>query len=126
METPQQTTHAASLGSYILGFILSIVLTLIPFGLLMLYQIQGQMLVSRPVLAAIFITAAIAQLLVQLFFFLHLGREQKPRWNALSAAFALFIVFVVVGGSLWIMANLEHTDVSELYTDGIVSPQHEQ
>lgn len=122
----QPPTQHTALGSYILGFILSIILTLIPFGLLMLYQIPGQMLLSLPMLTAIFIVAAIAQLLVQLFFFLHLGRESKPRWNAVSAAFALFIVIVVVGGSLWIMSNLQHTDVSDVYTDGIITPQTEQ
>lgn len=51
---------------------------------------------------------AISQLLVQLIFFLHLGRESKPRWNILVFLFAALVVLIVVVGSLWIMNNLDY------------------
>ncbi len=51
---------------------------------------------------------AVTQLLVQLLFFLHLGRESKPRWNLIVLAFAVMVVVIVVFGSLWIMKNLQY------------------
>lgn len=49
---------------------------------------------------------AVVQLFVQLIFFLHLGRESRPRWNLAMLLFAFMIIGIVAGGSLWIMSNL--------------------
>ena len=51
---------------------------------------------------------AITQLLVQLVFFLHIDKERKPRWNLAVLLFAALIVFIIVGGSLWIMYHLNY------------------
>jgi cytochrome o ubiquinol oxidase operon protein cyoD len=51
---------------------------------------------------------AIIQLFVQLTFFLHLDRESKPWWNNTAFAFAVIVVVILVGGSIWIMANLNY------------------
>jgi cytochrome o ubiquinol oxidase operon protein cyoD len=41
-------------------------------------------------------------------FFLHLGRESKPRWNLNALLFAVLVVVIIVFGSLWIMHNLNY------------------
>jgi len=71
------------------------------------------------------ITLAVAQLWVQLIYFLHVGSEQKPRWHAITLGFAAFIVIVLVGGSIWIMNHLKQNthNFSELYPSGEISPQ---
>lgn len=51
---------------------------------------------------------AISQLLVQLIFFLHLGRGSNVRWNILVFLFATLVILIVVIGSLWIMNNLDY------------------
>ncbi len=51
---------------------------------------------------------AIVQFFVQLFFFLHLGHESKPRWRILIFSFMLLVVVIVVFGSIWIMQNLDY------------------
>jgi heme/copper-type cytochrome/quinol oxidase subunit 4 len=51
---------------------------------------------------------ALTQLFVQLTFFLHLDRESKPWWNNIVLAFAVTCVFIIVGGSIWIMSNLNY------------------
>jgi cytochrome o ubiquinol oxidase subunit IV len=56
----------------------------------------------------ILVTLAILQLVVQLMLFLHLGDEPKPRWNLLAFLFAVLVVAIVVGGTLWIMYELSH------------------
>jgi heme/copper-type cytochrome/quinol oxidase subunit 4 len=51
---------------------------------------------------------AIAQLITQLLFFLHLEKEPKPRWNLLVLSFAVTVAVILVFGSLWIMQNLNY------------------
>jgi len=50
---------------------------------------------------------AVIQMFVQLIFFLHLGKENKPRWNTLIFAFMLLVLLIVVLGTLWIMHSLD-------------------
>ncbi len=107
-----------TLHKYILGFVLSIALTLVAFGMLYLYEYTGNIFPSPRVAAPILIFLAIGQLLVQLMLFLHMGEEKKPRWNLAALIFALIIVAIVVGGSLWIMTHLNHEQMS--HTDMFV------
>lgn len=51
---------------------------------------------------------AFTQMIVQLYLFLHLGEELKPRLRAWSFVFMSVILFIVVAGSLWIMAHLDY------------------
>lgn len=46
--------------------------------------------------------------LVQLVFFLHIGMESKPRWNAIALFFTVLVIIIIVGGSIWIMNNLNY------------------
>jgi cytochrome o ubiquinol oxidase operon protein cyoD len=50
---------------------------------------------------------ALVQAAVQFLFFLHLGREFKPRWNLLVFSFMALVLLILVFGSLWIMYNLD-------------------
>jgi cytochrome o ubiquinol oxidase operon protein cyoD len=88
--------------SYTAGFVLSLILTLTAYTLVVQEAFSGWALVG--VLAAL----AVAQLLVQLYCFLHLGKESRPRWNLTVALFAAMVVFIVVFGSLWIMKNIQY------------------
>lgn len=91
-----------SVKSYIVGFILSIVLTIIPYWLVANHVMAGDSLIFTIVLFAI------AQLLVQLIFFLHLGTAPEQRNNTLSFIFTLIVVILIAGGSLWVMWNLNY------------------
>ncbi len=89
-----------TLRSYLTGFGLSIVCTVIAYLLVVKHLLSGTLLAS-----AIF-GLGIAQALVQLLFFLHLGKESKPRWNMVVFLFMVLILAIIVLGSLWIMNNL--------------------
>jgi cytochrome o ubiquinol oxidase operon protein cyoD len=91
-----------SLKSYAVGFLLSIVLTVISFALVM----SGAF--SRS--AALFgiFGAAIVQILVHLHYFLHLDTSSAMRWNVMALVFALLIITLFVGGTLWIMYHLHY------------------
>ncbi len=85
---------------YLIGFGLAVVLTLVSFGLVAINAL------SRPaVLTGLFI-AAILQMLVHLYFFLHLDRSSRQRWNLITFAFSLLLIFIFVGGSIWVMITL--------------------
>ncbi|MDR4998072.1 cytochrome o ubiquinol oxidase subunit IV [Brevibacillus parabrevis] len=91
-----QTAHG-SLKSYVTGFICSIVLTIIPIVVLVNNWLEG--LGST----IVFLAAALLQFIVQLVFFMHLRDEEKPRYNLMSLLLGIFIVLLIVVGSIWIM-----------------------
>jgi cytochrome o ubiquinol oxidase operon protein cyoD len=88
--------------SYGTGFVLSLILTAIAFALVM----SG--LVSTPVVLFGIAIAAIVQILVHLHFFLHLDSSSTARWNVLALLLTLLIMVLFVGGSIWIMYNLNY------------------
>jgi cytochrome o ubiquinol oxidase operon protein cyoD len=94
------------LGSYITGFVLSVLLTLTAYISLTNHSL-GNLTV------AIVIGLAITQLLVQLIFFMHLGRGRSARLNTVVFGFMLVVIGIVVGGSLWIMHNLDYNMMPE-------------
>ena len=98
----EHETDRGTLRTYVIGFVASIVLTL---GA---YLLVAHHLLSRRLLIAAVIGLALVQFLVQLLFFLHLGRESKPRWKLMVALFMIMVVLILVFGSLWIMTNLSY------------------
>ncbi len=88
--------------NYLIGFGLAVLLTVIPFGL-----VYWQLLPAGGALVVIAV-AAIAQIVVQLRYFLHIDFERTPRENLVALLFAGFLILVMVGGSLWIMFDLRY------------------
>jgi cytochrome o ubiquinol oxidase operon protein cyoD len=66
-------------------------------------------LIYAPAIPAALVALAVAQMGVHLVFFLHLTTGPDNTNNALALAFGVLIVTLVIGGSLWIMANLNHS-----------------
>lgn len=89
-----------TLKSYIIGFALSIIFTLISFWFVM----GGA--VSKPAAAAGLVVFCVAQLLVQLIFFLHMGTAKSQRSNTLTFLFTVLILAIIVAGSLWVLHNM--------------------
>ena len=65
-------------------------------------------LVYPPALPVALVVMAIAQMGVHLVFFLHITTGPDNTNNVLALAFGVLIVFLVVFGSIWIMAHLNH------------------
>lgn len=104
-------TEHGTTTSYIVGFILSLVFTIIPYILIVHHLISGMALLAT------ILGFAVLQMIVQVVFFLHLGREKKPYWQSSFLVSTVGIILVVVVGSLWIMHNLHYnmtpTDASK-------------
>ncbi|CAK9884108.1 MAG: Cytochrome bo(3) ubiquinol oxidase subunit 4 [Candidatus Erwinia impunctatus] len=98
---PHGSSHG-SVKSYMIGFILSIILTAIPFWMVM----TGS--AAKETLIGVVIVCAVVQVLVHLTYFLHLNTSPEERWNLVAIVFAALIVLIVVVGSLWIMWNLNY------------------
>lgn len=89
-----------STAKYLVGFTLAVLLTLASFGLVSVHWI------SRPVALVGLFILAILQMLAHLHFFLHLDRSSKQRWNFITLVFSVLLIFIFVGGSIWVMATL--------------------
>lgn len=92
------TTHEGSLKSYLTGFVLAAILTVIPFWLVMDHVIGNRM-----ALILVILVLAAVQILVHIFFFLHLSPRAEGGWNLLSLLFAAVLVIIVLGASIWSM-----------------------
>ena len=89
-------------GGYVLGLVLALLLTAASFG------IGPSGLVWGPAVPAALAALAIAQMGVHLAFFLHITTGPDNTNNVLALAFGVLIVFLVIVGSIWIMAHLNH------------------
>ena len=87
---------------YVSGFVASIVLTLTAYLLVVHHALSRRLLIGTVV------ALALTQFLVQVVFFLHLGRETKPRWKLAVFLFMTMVVLILVFDSLWIMTNLNY------------------
>lgn len=93
----RQENHHASAKPYVVGFIYSLVLTIIPLVLVLNNMLE------KTVLIVVILLAACVQFLVQIYYFMHL-RENKNRGYILATlAVGIVIAVTVVGGSVWVM-----------------------
>jgi len=88
---------------YTIGLALAVLLTATSFWA------ANTSLLWAPGIALGLAVLAIAQMGVHLVFFLHITSGPDNTNNALALAFGILIVFLVVAGSLWIMADLNHS-----------------
>lgn len=84
--------------SYVIGFLLAVALTIVPFGLVMSHSPVG-----TPLIIAVF---ALAQIGVHVVYFLHVDSSEEQRWNLTALLFTAIVVCIILGGSIWIMHNL--------------------
>src|SRR6185437_8428409 len=92
-------SHGSS-GSYTIGFVLAVILTVAAFALVMTGTLTGS--------NALFAISGLAlvQIIVHLIFFLHMNGSSAQRWNVTAFAFTVLTAVIVVGGTLWVMHNV--------------------
>lgn len=105
LEIVKESAHG-TFKSYVIGFILSLILTLGAYFLVVNHVWNGWTLILA------IVGLGLVQVCIQLFFFLHLGEEPKPYWNVLIFLFMLLVLVVIVSGSLWIIYNLDYRVMS--------------
>lgn len=112
MSANHDSSHGShgSLRSYTVGLIISIILTVIPFVMVM----KGSLTPSA--LMAVVWILAVVQIAIQAIYFLHLDRNSEGGWNILSLWFTILMVGLVVVGSLWIMFHLHMNTMMPMAT----------
>lgn len=102
---PYIAENPPSLTAYLAGFILALLLTVLAFGL------AGFMAGKIPLWLTVagISSLAILQILVHLRYFLHLKFNSLSYLNVQAILFTLFIISIMVGGTLWIMHALNYT-----------------
>lgn len=99
---PLLNTDEPLFKSYLRGFLLALVLTIVPFGLVGL-----KLLPVLPTVALI-VVLAVTQMIVHLRYFLHVDLTPNRRDNLFSLVFAAVVIFIMVGGTVWIIFNLQY------------------
>lgn len=90
----------ATIKGYLIGFVLAVILTTIPFKMVM----DGGY--SQQTLLVTVMALAVVQIVVHLIYFLHLDGSSAQRWNVMAFLFTLLILAIVIVGSLWVMHNM--------------------
>ncbi|CUW46671.1 cytochrome o ubiquinol oxidase subunit IV [Novacetimonas hansenii] len=86
-----------SVGSYLTGFVISVLLTAAAFGLVMAHTFSPSGTMGAITLLAV------VQIVVHLIFFLHMNGSSEQRWNIMAFAFTVVTVLILVGGTIFIM-----------------------
>jgi len=86
---------------YMTGFVLAVILTAIPFWLVM-----GKVLDSKSTTALIILGFAVVQIVVHMVYFLHMDTKSEGGWNMLALIFTLVLVVITLAGSLWVMYHM--------------------
>lgn len=90
--------HHGSIKAYVTGFILSIILTIIPLVLVLNHMLAKSALVVSILLAAVL------QFAIQLFFFMHIRDGEGPRYNAMALILGIVFAVTIIVGAMWIMS----------------------
>jgi cytochrome o ubiquinol oxidase operon protein cyoD len=86
---------------YMTGFVLAVILTAIPFWLVM------AKVFDKPNTTALVILAfAVVQIVVHMIYFLHMDAKSEGGWNMLALIFTLVLVVITLAGSLWVMYHM--------------------
>ena len=96
---------------YVTGFALSVVLTAVPFWLVMTRPLDAA------VTAALIVAFAIAQIVVHMIYFLHMSPRAEGGWTLTSLVFTIIVVGIMLAGSLWVMNHLNANMMPQMAHD---------
>jgi len=91
----------SSFSGYMVGFVLSIVLTAIPFWLVM-----AKVITDRNTAILVLGALAVVQILVHMVYFLHMNGKVEGGWTLLSTIFTVVFVAIAIAGTLWVMVQM--------------------
>ena len=119
---PHADAHAQAHGGaahgsrrgYWTGFLLSVALTAIPFGLVM-----SGVIADPRVTAGLIMTAAVVQVVVHMVYFLHMNARSENGWTLMALLFTAVIVVIAIAGSLWVMYNMNVNMMPHMASDAM-------
>lgn len=85
-----------------IGFVISLTVLVACYRIVTHHHLSAELL--PPTIAGL----AVSQAIVQLIFFLHVGLDSKPRWKSITFIFTVFVIFLIVALTIWIMHHLDY------------------
>jgi cytochrome o ubiquinol oxidase operon protein cyoD len=106
--------HAAhgSMQGYMIGFVLSVILTAIPFWLVM-----GNAFDNSDTTGFVIMAFAAVQIVVHMVYFLHMNFKSEGGWSMLALIFTIIILVIALAGSLWVMHHMNHNMMPGMMPD---------
>ncbi len=98
---PAESSYHATFGGYATGFILSVILTAIPF-----WVVMGKVFERPGATAAVLLGFAAVQIVVHMVYFLHMNAKAEGGWTLLALIFTIILVVIALSGSLWVMYHM--------------------
>jgi cytochrome o ubiquinol oxidase operon protein cyoD len=92
--------YHATVKGYLTGFVLSVILTAIPFWLVMAKVLPASATV--PVILGF----AAVQVIVHMVYFLHMNTKVEGGWSFLALLFTVIVVVIMLAGSIWVMYHM--------------------
>lgn len=93
--------YHATVKGYLIGFVLSVILTAIPFWLVM-----AKVIPSSSTTGLVLLGFAAVQIVVHMVYFLHMNSKVEGGWSMLSLIFTIAVVVIMLAGSIWVMFHL--------------------
>ena len=87
--------------SYVTGFVLAVILTAIPFWLVL-----GKVFSNSGTTAMVVLGLAALQIVVHMVYFLHMNTKSEGGWTVLALIFTTMLVVIMLSGSIWVMYHL--------------------
>ena len=91
----------STLKGYVTGFVLAVILTVIPFWLVM-----GKVFANPNLTAMVILGIAAVQIVVHMVYFLHMNSKLEGGWSLLALIFTLMLLVIMLAGSIWVMYHL--------------------
>ena len=115
--TGQNEEHAhgpahGTFRSYATGFVLSVILTAIPFWLVMTHQLPPG--TTKFVLLGF----AAVQVVVHMVYFLHMNSKSEGGWNMMALLLTIILLVIVMTGSIWVMYHMNANMMPHMSNDG--------
>lgn len=101
-----------TLKDYAIGFVLAVILTAIPFWLVM-----GKVFEKSSTTAAVILLLAGVQVIVHMVYFLHMNGKNEGGWSMLATMFTLVLLVIVMSGSIWVMYHMNLNMMPSMGTD---------
>ncbi|MBO9515236.1 MAG: cytochrome o ubiquinol oxidase subunit IV [Variovorax sp.] len=102
----------ATLKGYMTGFVLSIILTAIPF-----WMVMGNVFEKPSTTAMVILAFAAVQIVVHMVYFLHMDSKAEHGWNMLAFIFTVVVVVITLSGSLWVMYHMNRNMMPHMTTE---------
>ena len=109
--------HAMAAGhgtfkGYATGFVLAVLLTAIPFWLVI-----GKVFEKSGTTALVILALAAVQIVVHMVYFLHVNSKAEGGWSMLALIFTVMLVVIMLSGSIWVMYHLNHNMMPGMMPD---------